>query len=464
MAEAKVVTNLRRDLGVWGAASIVVGTVIGSGIFLVPKRMILEVGDPWIVFAVWVFGGVLSLAGALTYAELAAMMPEAGGEYNYLRAAYGPFWGFLYGWTQMWVAKSGSIATLATGFFYYLANFRPELENVAFQIPIPLGDGGGPLDVRMGQLLAICVILALGVLNCFGVKVGGGVQVGVTILKVVLIGGIIAVGLFGSAGVAHGGGVHPGATGGIAGFFAALVAALWAYDGWNNVSMVSSEVKDPQRNLPKALVFGTAGVVVIYLLTNLAYFHVLTAGEVAGADRVAAVMMQRITGGWGANVVSIAAMISIFAALNGSILSGSRVPYALARDGYFFKRFAKVSESHATPGFSILALSGWSAVLVLSGRYDQLLTLVIFPSWILYGMATAAVIVLRRKMPDAHRPYRTIGYPVVPVLFVLVAGLLVFFTLKNSPRESLLGLVLIAMGLPFYRYWRGKLERGRVSD
>ncbi|MBL0160645.1 MAG: amino acid permease [Bryobacterales bacterium] len=464
MAEARVVTKLRRDLGVWGAASIVVGTVIGSGIFLVPKRMILEVGDPWMVFAVWVFGGVLSLAGALTYAELAAMMPEAGGEYNYLRAAYGPFWGFLYGWTQMWVAKSGSIATLATGFFYYLANFRPELENVAFQIPIPLGDGGGPLDVRMGQLLAICVILALGVLNCFGVRVGGGVQVGVTILKVALIGGIIGFGLLGSAGVADGGAVHVGATGGMAGFFAALVAALWAYDGWNNVSMVSSEVKDPQRNLPRALVYGTAGVVVIYLLTNLAYFHVLSADEVAGADRVAATMMKRVAGAWGADAVSIAAMISIFAALNGSILSGSRVPYALARDGYFFKRFAQVSETHATPGFSILAMSGWAAVLVLSGRYDQLLTLVIFPSWILYGMATAAVMVLRRKLPDAPRPYRTVGYPVVPVLFVLVAGLLVFFTLKNSPRESLLGLVLIALGLPFYWHWRGKKGEKCVSD
>jgi len=456
-------SGLRRDLGVWGAASIVVGTVIGSGIFLVPKTMILATGDPATVFAVWIFGGLLSLAGALTYAELAAMMPEAGGEYNYLKAAYGPFWGFIYGWTQMWVAKSGSIATLATGFFYYLANFRPELDRVAFLIPVPLGDGGGPLQVSLGQLLAILVILGLGALNWFGVKVGGRVQVGVTVLKVALIAGIIGVGVFGSSGAVVSDSVYTGATGGVAGFFAALVAALWAYDGWNNVSMVSSEVKDPQRSLPRALIYGTAGVVLIYLLTNYAYFRVLNAVEVAQSDRVAAVMMQRVLGGWGADAVSVAAMISIFAALNGSILSGSRVPYALARDGYFFKRFARVNEKHATPGFSILALSAWSCVLVLSGRYDQLLTLVIFPSWILYGMATAAVIVLRKKMPGAERPYRTVGYPVMPALFVLVAGILIYFTLRNSPRESLLGLVLIVAGVPFYRYWRSRKDRAGMG-
>lgn len=436
----------------WGAASIVVGTVIGSGIFLVPKKMILDTGDPAVVFAVWIFGGLLSLAGALTYAELSAMMPEAGGEYNYLKAAYGPLWGFLYGWTQMWVAKSGSIATLATGFFYYLANFRPELETTAFVIPLPLGQGGGWLDVSAGQLLAIGVILALGGLNWLGVRVGGGVQVAVTLLKVLLIGWIIGVGVTGGRQAGWGGNVPAG--GGVTGFFAALVAALWAYDGWNNLSMAASEVKSPQKNLPRALVYGTSVVIVIYLLTNFAYFHVLSPAEVASSDRVAAVMMQRVVGSWGADAVSMAAMISIFAALNGSILSGSRVPYALARDGYFFRRFGAVDERHGTPGFSILALSGWAGVLVLSGRYDQLLTMVIFPSWILYGMAAASVLVLRRKMPLAARPYRAVGYPVVPFLFVIVAVLLTFQTLRNSPRESLLGLGLAACGLPFYAHWK----------
>lgn len=451
-------TGLRRELGVWGAASIVVGTVIGSGIFLVPRRMVLETGSAELVFAVWIFGGLLSLAGALTYAELAAMMPEAGGEYNYLKAAYGPFWGFLYGWTQMWVAKSGSIATLATGFFYYLANFRPELDATLFVIPLPLGAGGAPLEVSRGQLLAIGVILGLGWLNWFGIRIGGWVQVAVTAVKVALIAWIIAVGL-GSDCRAPSEVPLESARGGVAGFFAALVAALWAYDGWNNLSMVASEVKAPQRNLPRALVYGTGAVMAIYLLTNAAYFRVLSPAEVASSDRVAAVMMQRVLGAWGADLVSVAAMISIFAALNGSILSGSRVPYAMARDGYFFRRFGAVHERHAAPGFSILALSAWSCVLVLSGRYDQLVTLVIFPSWILYGMAAAAVIVLRRKMPEARRPYRAVGYPVIPLLFVAVAGFLTVQTLVNSARESLLGLGLIVCGLPFYLFWNRQVRR-----
>ena len=453
--------ELRRDLGPWAASCVVVGTVIGSGIFLVPKTMIIETGSPWLVFAVWVFGGLLTLAGALTYAEMAAMMPEAGGEYVYLKEAYGPFWGFLYGWTQMWVAKSSSIATLATGFFLYLANFNPALEGVLFRIPLPIGPGGGPLEIQTGQILAIGVVWGLALINYFGVRIGGQVQVATTFAKVGLIALVIVIGLFGGSAEPANFATSIPARGGLAGFIAALVAALWAYDGWNNLNMVAGEVKDPQRNLPRALIYGTLLVMAIYLLTNLAYFSVLSASEVGANDRVAAVMMHRILGAPGAAAVSIAAMISIFAALNGSILSGSRVPYALAHDKLFFKAFGRVNETHHTPGFSILALSAWSCVLVLSGRYEQLLTMVIFPSWILYGMAAAAVIVLRRKKPDAGRPYRTLGYPVVPVLFVLVAVLLLAVTLVNSPRESGLGLIVIAAGYPFYRYWNRRARDGR---
>jgi amino acid transporter len=458
LPEAPGPVQLRRDLGVWSAVSIVVGTVIGSGIFLVPKTMVLQVGSPEMVFVVWIFGGLLSLAGALTYAELAAMYPEAGGEYNYLRAAYGPFFGFLYGWTQFSVAKSGSIATLATGFFYYLGNFLPELDRPLFYLPLPLGENFTPLAVSQGQICAIFVILLLASINWFGVRWGGGVQLAVTVLKVLLIGGIVAIGLLSGQGETSNFQTSVPARGGLAGFFAALVAALWAYDGWNNVSMVSSEIKQPQKNLPRALVYGTGLVVAIYLLTNIAYFYVLDSSAVAASDRVAAAMMQVILGSGGAAAVSVAAMISIFAALNGSILSGSRVPYALARDGLFFGPFAQVHPRHATPGVSILALSAWACVLVLSGRYDQLLTIVIFPSWILYGMTAAAVIVLRQKQPDRPRPYRTVGYPLMPALFVLVAAILIFFTLKNSPRESAIGLVLIAIGVPFYLRWRDRIR------
>jgi APA family basic amino acid/polyamine antiporter len=454
-------SELKRELGMWGAVAIVVGTVIGSGIFLVPKAMILRVGSPEMVFFVFVFGGILSLFGALSYAELAAAMPEAGGEYVFLREAYGPFWGFLYGWTQLWVAKSGSVATLATAFFYYLANFYPFLEGVFAIVPLPLGEGGKPLEIRNGQLLAMVVILLLGAINYFGVKLGGAIQIVVTAVKVAAIAAIVLIGLGSGQGTTANFQTSVPAVGGLAGFFAALVAALWAYDGWNNVSMVSSEIRQPQRNLPLALISGTAAVMVIYLVTNIAYFSVLPAEAVASSDRVAAEMMRRILGGTGANLVSVAAMISILAALNGSILSGSRVPYAMARDGRFVRSVAYVHPHWGTPAVSILALSAWSAILVLSGRYEQLFTYVIFASWIMYGMTAAAVIVLRRKRPDLQRPYRTVGYPIVPAAFVLVTVGLVLSTLLESPRESLLGLGLIFIGWPFYYYWqRQKPQRG----
>jgi APA family basic amino acid/polyamine antiporter len=443
-------TELRRDLGLWGAVSIVIGTVIGSGIFLVPRTMIQNVGTPGLVFSVWVVGGLLSLAGALSYAELAAAMPEAGGEYVYLSEAYGPIWGYLYGWTQMWVAKSGSIATLATGFFLYLANFWPSLETVIFRVSLPFGY---PFEIRYGQFLAIALIMGLAWLNYFGVKVGGRVQVAVTALKVALIGFVILAGiLYGPRGGAAVSAPIVPLT--LSGFIAALVAALWAYDGWNNVSMVSSEIKNPKRFLPLALIGGTLAVMAIYLSANFVYFHVLSATEVAGSNRVAAAMMQKLFGPWGANAVSAAAMISIFAALNGSILSGARVPYAMARDGRFFPAMANVNPTYRTPGVAILGLSAWGALLVLSGKYDDLADFVVFGSWILYGMTTAAVIVLRHKKPHLPRAYHTWGYPVVPAMFVLAALLIEVVTLVNKPWQSGLGILLIVSGIPFYRWWK----------
>ena len=442
---------LRRDLGIWGAAAIVVGTVIGSGIFLVPKTMILNVGSVETVFLVWIAAGILSLAGALTYGELAAAMPEAGGEYVYLREAYGPFFGFLYGWTQTWVAKSGSIATLATGFFLYAANFFPVLDTVLWGA----GEGVWRVEFRVGQFAAMGVIASLGLLNYFGVRVGGNVQVAVTVVKVACILAIIAIGF--TAPMASSANLTSAipASAGFVGFFAAMVAALWAYDGWNNVTMVASEIQNPQRNLPLALTAGTLAVIVLYLLTNLAYFYVLPAAEVAASDRVAATMLRKVLGEMGAAAVSVAAMISMFAAINGSILTGSRVPYAMAADRLFFPALAKVHREYRTPANAILLLSAWSCVLILSGRYNELFELVIFASWILYAMAAASVIVLRRKRPDLPRPYKTIGYPVVPILFVLVALCLLGNTFVASPRQSLLGLVLISTGFPYY-FWRKK--------
>jgi basic amino acid/polyamine antiporter, APA family len=447
------VPGLRRVLGVWAAVAVVVGTVIGSGIFLVSQDMVKAVGTPWMVFVVWVVGGLLSLFGALTYAELAAAMPEAGGEYVYLREAYGPFFGFLYGWSQTLVAKSASLATLATGFYLYLENFIPSFHTVILTIPLPIGPGGGPLEIREGQLFAMALILALGWLNYFGVKLSGDVQVVVTIAKVALILGVIGVGLFGgranSANLAD----SIPSTSGVTGFFAALLSALWAYDGWNNVNMVAGEVKQPQRNLPLALIGGVLIVGLLYLAANLAYFLVLPGAEVAASKRVAGDMMRAVLGQRGADAVSIVVMISIFAALNGSILSGSRIPYALARDGYFFRRAAGIHPVHHTPANAILLLTAWAALLVLSGQFRALYTLVLVPSWILYAMSAASVIVLRHKRPDMPRPYKTLGYPYVPIAFVVVAAGLLVSTLLDAPRESLLGLLIMAAGVPFYVYW-----------
>lgn len=445
---------LQRVLGLPSAISIVVGTVIGSGIFLVPSSMIRSVGSVGTLFAVWIFAGILSLFGALTYAELAAAMPEAGGEYVYLSEAYGPFWGFLYGWTQFWVAKSGSIATLAAGFYTYLAAFVPALGLSFYTTSLHIGPHGTLLQFHYGQLVAIALILALAALNYVGVRSGGNVQVFVTALKMLLIGAVIVIGLcFGHGHLTH---ItdHVPALGGMAGFFAAMVSALWAYDGWNNVSMVSSEIRDPQRNLPRALIGGTLLVIATFLLINAAYFYVLTPGEVAGSHRVAAEMMFHALGPPAAVFVTVAVLISIFAALNGSILSGARVPYAMARDGLFFRTAAVVHPVYKTPGHAMVLLCLWSCVVVLSGWFDDLYNFVIFGSWILYGMTAFSVIVLRKRRPDLVRPYRVVGYPYVPVLFVCVALVLLISTAQTRPRESIMGLFLMALGIPAYFAWK----------
>jgi basic amino acid/polyamine antiporter, APA family len=290
------------------------------------------------------------------------------------------------------------------------------------------------------------------------------VQVVVTVSKVTLFLAVIVIGL----GSGHGSAGNFTSSVPVSGslwltFFAALVSALWAYDGWNNVSMVASEIREPQRNLPRALIGGTAAVMLIYLLANAAYFYVLTAEEVAANRLVASEMMRKIMGDAGVAGVSIAAMISIFAALNGSILTGSRVPYAMAADGLFIRAVANVHPEYRTPGVSILLLSGWSALLIgLIGQFEQLVDYVIFASWILYGMTSAAVIVLRRKRPGMPRPYRTFGYPLTPAAFVLSALGLTLSTLINSPRESMIGLAFVAAGIPFYYHWAKR--RSHRSD
>ncbi|HEY3744485.1 MAG TPA: amino acid permease [Bryobacteraceae bacterium] len=454
--------GLRRELGLWTAIAIVIGTTIGSAIFIVPKTMILTLGSPALVFAAFIVGGLLSLFGTLTYAELSSMYPQSGAEYVYLREGFGPFWGFTYGWSQTWVGRSGSIATLATGMFLYLAHFFPMLEKIAVTIPLPIGPGFGPLDIRWGQLLGIAVIALLGWLNCLGVRLGGRVHLCLTIVKLTLIGSLILAGLL----LGNGDWSHFRETGPVteAGslfqrFFGALVAALWAYEGWNTVTLLGSEVENPQRNLPRALIGGILGIIFIYLLATVAYFYVLTPVEVGQSDRVAAGMMRHVFGTPGASAVSLAAVLSILAALNGTLLGGSRIPFAMARDGLFFARAAHINPHYQTPNFAIGTLAACSALILLSGRYEELFTCVIFVSWFLYGMTGFSVILLRRKRPDIPRAYRVPGYPWLPILFTATAGVLLYATAIRSPRESLLGLVIIVLGIPFYLHWRRGIVR-----
>jgi len=426
----------------------------------VPSDMIRAVGSPGRVFGVWVFGGILTMFGALSYAELSAAMPEAGGEYVYLTAAYGPLSGFLLGWTYTAVGFTASIAAKAAALFTYLADFFPGLNRVIYSWAVPIGPQGGPLEIHFGQLLGIVVIFGIAAVNYAGVRAGGGVQVFTTALKVLLIAGIIVAGLAsGKGNPVNLQSTTPANPGGVAGFFAALVAALWAYDGWNYAGMIGGEVERPGRTLPRVLILGTGAVIGIYLLTNLAYFFLMNSAEVGSSPRVAADAMRRAVGPAGGAVVSVAAIISIFASLNGSFLAGTRVPYAMARGGYFFAAMGRVHPKFHTPGASVILFAVWSSLLLLSGRFEDLYRMVIFTEWIFYGMTAAAVMVLRRKQPGMNRPYRVLGYPLVPMLFVLVSGALLYSTLMTSPRESGIGLALIAAGLPFYYHWKRTTKR-----
>lgn len=447
--------RLRRTLSLWPAMAIVIGTTIGSGIFLVPSDMVKAVGSPAMVFAVWIFGGFLTLFGALSYAELAAAMPESGGEFVYLTRAYGPIFGFFYGWTQTVVGKCASIAALGAALVIYLADFFPGLDRAWLHTSLPIGPGGQPFEIRYGQLVAIGSILLLTAVNYVGTWIGGSVQVAGTFLKMALIAAIVVLGLISHAGNLANFTIATHADpGGMSGFFAALVAALWAYDGWNNGPMVGAEIQHPEKNLPRALIGGTLFVMATYLLTNLAYFYVLSGPQVASSSRVATDVMRKVWGPSGGAIVTVAAFISIFAALNGVILSGARVPFAMARGGYFFAWAGRIHPKFGTPAGGLVFLGLFSSVLLLSGRFQELARMVIFGEWIFYAMTAFAVIVLRRREPFLRRPYRVQGYPLVPLVFVVVAVGLLLSTLLTYPRESGLGLVLIAAGLPFYLHWK----------
>lgn len=448
--------QLARDLGVGAATAIVVGTIIGSGIFLVPAEMTQAVGSAKLVYLAWIVGGLLSFAGALTYAELGAMKPQSGGEYVYVRDAYGPLWGFLYGWTWFLIAKPASIATITTGIVRILGTF-PAFSFFSTEFL------HAPIALNYGQLAAILAAILISVLNYLGVKKAGEFQLIFTILKVAIILGIIAICFSASQGTWHNfAGDFVGAKGGIAGFFAALVAALWAYDGWNDLNMVAEEVRQPERNIPIALIAGVAIVGALYILVNAAVQYVLPVDTIAISQRPASDAIAVVLGPLGASIVSAGMALSMFVTLNGTIMSGARVPFAVARDGYFFRAVADVHPRFHTPSGAIVVQCVLAILLLLGGgNFRQFFSLAIFAEWLFYMISGSTVFVFRKRDPNARRPYHVWGYPVVPALFVAASAVLLYYTFTDNLRNSSLGLLVIAAGIPVFYYFSRKRKDER---
>lgn len=437
--------ELARDLGLSHAGAVVVGTIIGSGIFLVPSEMMQAVGSARVVYLAWVVGGLLSFFGALTYAELGAMKPQAGGEYVYVRDAYGPLAGFLYSWTWFLIAKPASIATITTGLVRILETF-PVFSFFSHACVLY------PFTITYGQLVAIGATILVSWLNYIGVRRAGEFQFLFTLLKVAIILGIVAVGFSYRGGTwANFATEFTGAKGGVAGFFAALVAALWAYDGWNDLNMVAGEIRNPQRNVPLALVWGVATVGALYILVNAAVQYVLPAAAVAASERPASDAVALVLGRVGASLVSAGMAVSMLVTLNGTIMSGARVPFAMARDGYFFKSLAEVHPRFRTPSIAIIVQCALAIVLLLlGGSFRQFFSLAIFAEWLFYMIAGSTVFVFRYRDPQADRPYRVWGYPLVPAIFVLVSALLLCFTFRENLPNSAYGTLAILLGIPVF--------------
>jgi APA family basic amino acid/polyamine antiporter len=443
-------SELPRVLNASHATSIVVGIIIGSGIFLVPREMMAAVGSSRMVYIVWIVGGLLSLFGAMTYAEIAAARPRYGGEYAFLREAYGDLTGFLYMWTQITIAKPASLATIAAGLARVLGTFAifSSFAQPAFA------------HLLWAQVFAIAMTWIITGLNIIGTRKSANVQLLLTWLKGLLI--LVIAGFCFAAAGNHGSWHNfatsfAGARGGFSGFMIALIAALWAYDGWSDVVTMAGEVQQPQRSMPLALVGGVVIVGALYMLTNAAIQYVLPAAAIAAADRPAADAMRLVAGHWGATLVSIGMAVSIGATFVGSSLSGARVPFAAARDGLFFKQLAHVNPRFHTPSTALILQAVLSSLLLLAiGRFQALFSLAIFAEWLFYALTASTVFIFRRREPKAPRPYSMWGYPLLPALFILAAAVLLVFSFADQLRNSLVGTGIILLGVPLHYFLRGR--------
>ena len=454
MANSHDEHELPRVLNVSHATSIVVGIIIGSGIFLVPREMIAAVGSSGMVYVVWIAGGLLSLFGAMTYAEIAAGRPHYGGEYAFLREAYGDLTGFLYMWTFISIAKPASLATIVAGLTRVLGTFA------VFSFFSHTTVGG----LLWSQVVGIGVVWAITALNIASTRESANVQLVLTWLKGLLI--VVIAGFCFFAAGDHGSWHNfatsfAGAKGGFNGFMVAMIAALWAYDGWSDVSQMAGEVKEPQRSLPLALIGGVAIVGGLYMLTNAAIQYVLPATAIAMADRPTVDSMRIVAGNWGAGLVTVGMAVSMAATFVGSSLSGARVTFAAARDGLFFPGLAHVHSRFKTPDASLVMQAVLSTLLLLMvGRFQSLFSLAIFAEWLIYGLSVSTVFVFRKRDDPATRKYSMIGYPVLPAIFMAAAAMLTVFSVVNDPKNSLVGVGVILLGVPLHYYFKSKRVAG----
>jgi len=451
--------GLVKGLGLLDATTLVMGSMIGSGIFIVSSDIARQVGSPGLLIVAWVVSSLLTLMAALCYGELAAAMPHAGGQYVYLREAYGPLSGFLFGWTTFMVIQTGTSAAVAVAFAKYSGVFFPWISEQNYLI------GAGKIGLTTQQALAIAVVVSLTWINSQGIRTGAVVQTSFTIAKTFALLGLVGLGMWMgqnyeavSVNFSNFWGEGDFSVNAVRLVGVALVGALFASDAWNNVTFTAGEVRNPRRNLPLSLGLGVGIVCVLYIACNFVYLNLLTMAQIQQApeDRVATAAAAMIFGPVAVKIMAAAIMVSTFGCANGILLSGARVYYAMALDGLFFRRAAGLHPRHHTPVFALWTQCAWTCLLALSGRYADLLDYVIFAVLLFYMLTISGIFVLRRTRPEMDRPYRAFGYPLVPALYIAVAGLVEILLLRYKPSYTWPGLIIVLLGVPVFYAWRGR--------
>jgi amino acid transporter len=446
--------HLIRGLGLWSTTAIVIGDTIGTGVFLVSSEMARTVGSVWLVVSAWILGLLIVLLGAFCYAELGAAFPKAGGPYVYLGRGLGPLWGFLFGWMSAWLERPVAMAALAAGFVRFLAFLFPAVATPLFSYRV----GHYGFTFNTSQLIAAFIVVLATALNYFSVQMNGSIQILVTSLKMLAILVIIAGGVLFARNthIAAAPAATPLSWGTIAALLTALVPTMWAYNGFNDLGDLGEEILNPQKNIPRAILMGLLTVGGLYIGANVVYFHVLPFAQVAASAHVASDVVQTFAGPRGAAWLTLAMAFSALGALHVVIMTGARIPYAMARDGVFFRFAERIHPSFHTPSGSLIFLGFVATLLALTGTFEELYSLFVFAVWIFFALTAIALLRLRRKEPDLVRPYRAWGYPWTPIVFLIAALALTVNLWIDRPIRSSLGLAVILMGVPFFRYWQKK--------